>query len=252
MKNKNGQDFEELKRLSDENKRLRREISLLKRELDEARGTSIFKHGHDYGNPTFERQAYLEQQYSKKSFSSSVVLRAKQTSVFKVYRRILNFIRRYTFITMTLRIASFLFAFIETGALLLLSTSALVISIPISLTISHISVLLTVFSAQKRNRKNKTVIEGKNVFLLFPPKARAFDKDSYFRFMVCELAKDENNTVVIVSPSPIKTLGISDSKKPYLLSRYETDNVIMVRRHYYFTLRKRVINKYAKNITEIF
>ncbi|MBO5204000.1 MAG: hypothetical protein J6B72_05255 [Clostridia bacterium] len=241
-----------IKKLYAENRRLNRELDLIKKELDALEGRRSKKSAVDRYHSNFEHGTSNEFLFSKKNYFSYIYSTIRRTSIFKIYKRIIDVIRRYTFITTSLKVISFIFVFIEASVILVVSTSAFIISLVITLLASHVLIIFTLFNKKKCDDRNKELIKNKNVTVLFPPKGRAFEYDSYFSGFVCDTASGNDNVSIIVSPYSISSQGLHHSHKKYYNSRSDGNNIILVRRHYYFSLRRNIIDPLAKSVTEIF
>lgn len=240
-----------IKELYKENRRLNRELDLLKKELDALEGRKHKKGSRNRFQNSFENSSNTEYLFSKKNYFSYIYSTIRQTSVFKIYKRIIDVIRRYTFITTSLKVISFVFVLVEASIILVVSTSAFIASLVLTLLTSHVLIIFTLFNKKECDRRNKELIKNKNVTVFFPSKGRAFEYDSYFSY----LAKDssgENGVSVIVSPYAVAPYGLHHSRKRYYNSRQDGDNVLLVRRHYYFSLRRKIIDPLAMSVTEIF
>ena len=76
--------------------------------------------------------------------------------------------------------------------------------------------------------------------------------DSFFAGTVREWRDRKEGVAVIVSPHLFLSKGISTSKKPYLLMRVEETDVIIIRKHFFFTLDKRIFKNSDKDVTMIY
>ncbi len=242
----------QLRRLKIQNNKLTREVEALKEEVEmlKGKGGKILRPGKY--RSAFRKSADREFMFAKKSYISFVWSSLMHTSFFNIYRKILNYVRKYAFITTTLKIVSLMFVFVEAIVLIIISTSAFIASILATVLVSHILMLLGLFTRKKQNIRNREILTDKNIVIFFPPKERAFDEDSYFKYLVSDSAKDENNISIVVSPYLIKSTGLFTSKKPYHSARCDGDRVLLVRRSYYFTLRKKIIDEVALSVTEIY
>ncbi len=242
----------QMRKLTIQNKKLTREVDNLKQEIEMLQGKGGRLWGTGKYRSAFRQRADNEAMFSKKSYTSFIWSHLMHTSFVNIYKRILSYIRRYAFITMTIRILTVVFVFVETILLFVISTSAFIISILITFILSHILMLLSVFTRKEQNRKNRVLFADKDIVIFFPPKNRAFEENSYFRFLIEDCASKKNCAVLLVSPFLINSKGIYSSKKPYHSLRVDSKNVFLVRRSYYFALRKKVINDLARSITEIY
>ena len=106
-----------IKKLTAENSRLRRENDDLKKELNEFYGNSSRKKHSDKYKHALDVRSHVEYTFSKRSYISYLYAHLSHTSFFNIYRRVLRFVRRYSLITTTLKIASVIFLTAETAAL---------------------------------------------------------------------------------------------------------------------------------------
>ncbi len=242
----------QIRRLTIRNNKLEREVDQLKAELEVLQGKGGKIRGTNKFRSVFKKRANSESMYAKRSYPSYVWSHLTHTSFFNIYKRILNYIRKYTFITTTLKIVSLLFVFVEALLLVLISTSVFIVSMLVTVLASHLLMLLGLFARKRHNESNKARLDGKNIVILFPPKEHAFDEDSYFKYMVSEIAKQDNTTAVVVSPFLFKSRSLFTPKKPYYSAREDGENVLLVRKSYYFALRKKIINEVAVSVTEIY
>ncbi len=240
-----------IKELTAENSRLRRENDDLKKELNEAHGTLSRKKHSDKYKHALDVRSQLEYTFSKKNYISYLYAHISHTSFFNVYRRILRFVRRYSLITTTLKITSVVFLTVETAALFAISSSALFLSVIMALIASQIAGLFTVFIRHEHIRHNKIFLKNKKVTVFFPSKS-AIGKSNFFKGYVNECAKQKNSAVIVVSPFVFNGIGVSGKKKRFGICRYDGENVLIVRRSYYFLLKERVIDKVCSCAIEIY
>ena len=57
--------------------------------------------------------------------------------------------------------------------------------------------------------------------------------------------------VLVVSPYPVSPRGLG-GKGSFFTARKEAEGIYLVRRHYFFMLRKRVLDAMGQNITMIY
>lgn len=242
----------EIRRLTVENRRLTREIDALKNEIHELEDKSSIRLRLNKYQTSLKRCAENESMFSKRNSFSFLLAQLKSTSFFQIYRRALTIFRRYSFITTSLKVFSIIFLFVEASLLVLISASAFIMSLIFTLFISQLFAFFTVLTKKRYNKKNTELMRGKNISIFFPPKERAFDYDSFFHGFVREEAEKENSVAVIVSPFLFNSAGLEHSKKIYYYCREDGKNILLVRRRYYFTLRKKVISQVACNVKEIY
>ena len=242
-----------LKELQEENRRLSAEVDALKRELEKIRGKKqVFGGKTDASVVAFERQAVNEELFRKNYYGSYFIKSLGKTTGFSVYERLINALKKYNFVKITMRVLTVLFAMIQSGTIFILTTSAVLVSLPVAFFLSGAAFLLTYLLSGLDNRRNMELLRGKDVTIFFPPKGEALSENSFFAGFVSEAAAKENGAAIIVSPYAIRPRGIGKKRRFYIFSRSESDNILIVRRHYFFRLRKRVILPAAGKISMIY
>ena len=112
--------------------------------------------------------------------------------------------------------------------------------------------MLTLLGSRKATRINRPILADKNVCVFFPAKKSAIRRDTYFAGLVQSMGEQPNTVCVIVTQGFFFSRGITDQKKFFFTSRVDADNIIIVRRHYYFKLKKSIILPHSKKLTEIY
>jgi len=239
-----------IRSLRDENRRLRAENYALREEIRAMGGNAVTP--ARAWQTSLKQRSNKEKLFSKKSYPAFLLASLRSRSFFAYYQRIVYIVKKYTFITTSVKIFTFLFTVIQSSALFVLFTGTLAVTVPITAILSYVALTFTFLFRKRITARTRRLIEGKNVAVLFPSKGRAFEKSSYFRKMLDELASKDDTVVVIVSPYYFSPKGFSKSRKYYLATRAESDNVIMMRNHYFFTFKKKILAEIPDKTTFIF
>ena len=244
---------EKIKQLSEENKRLKGEVELLKSELEKATGKKAAIHPHDPVISNFDRQSLNTKLYSKKSYSAYLIGLISNTSVFHIYRKIISFFKKFTLVSVTLQLLAFVLTAIQSSAVFIVALSLFTISLPVTFIVGYTAIVFAFFGGVKRMHKIRSLAEGKDIVIFFPPKSKAISPDSFFAGMAREYAK-AGKLSIIVSPYFLSFKGVRKSKrkKPFLSARIEEENLLIIRRHYFFTLKRKLLKKTDKNVTLIY
>ncbi len=253
-KKENDSTDQKISALEEENKRLRARVKELEIEISEK---NIFKNDRRKEktyNTYLRHTANRKELFSKKNFALYIIASIKTRSLFLFYQRLIYVIRKYTFITTTIKILAFLFAVIQSSAIFVIFTGTVAITAPITILFSYVALTLSFFGRKKLNKKTKQILEGKKITVFFPPKERTFEKNSYFRNLVNSISQKgpNGNAIIIVSPFYFSPKGISTSKKYYAALRIENENILLIRKHYYFTFKKNVLRDRSNDTTFIF
>ena len=242
---------QKLLELEKENKRLRAELDRYK--YDKTIKDSIYsRHSERSWQLSLRQGAQKKELFERKNFASYLFGTFKSRTFFLYYQKFIYILRKYTFVTTTLKILLLLWTALQSSALFVLFTGSLAIVAPITIIFSYIAIFLTFLGRKKLNSRMRQTLKNKKITVFYPPKGRAFDNSSYFISFVSSSASREDSAVVVVSPYYFDTKGISRSRRYYLASRFEAPNVILIRKHYFFTFKKHVLSDASENITHIF
>lgn len=161
-----------------------------------------------------------------------------QNSIYVYARRVIDWFRRFRLVAFLIRIFTLFFTLLQTGAAILLSTLLFLVALPLLLSLL-LGILLTAFL--ESGRSNRLLLEAtrdKQVYVLFPTK----EPNVFFIANARSLATRENACVIVVSPYWISSRGLSKGYF-YCTSRKEEKNIYLIRRYYFFSLRKNVLEK---------
>ena len=250
---KRSSEEKKIEQLKKENLRLKREIATLKNEMQQSRAaTRKITKKKDSVQSTFLHQARRENTYSQNSKAAYFRHALKNASLTRTYTQILNSVRQLTFVTTTIQVLLFALTVVKSGAIFLISTSAFIVSLPFIMIISGIGTILTLLGSKKATAQNKPILTDKDVCVFFPAKKSIIKSGTYFAGFVKSMADRPDTVCVIVTQGPFFSRGIINNNKYFSTSRLEAPNIILVRRHYYFKLKKNIIQPYSKNLTEIY
>lgn len=242
------QTIEELKK---ENKRLRAELDRYK--YDQTINDSIHARHHERSWQLSLRQGALKKDlFERRNFASYLFGTFKSRTFFLYYQKFIYILKKYTFVTTTLKVLLFLWTLLQSSALFVLFTGSIAIIAPFTIFFSYVAIFLTFLGRKKLNRRMMQTLKDKKITVFYPPKGQAFASHSYFKSFVSSAASSPDSVVVVVSPYYFNAKGLSKSKKYYLAVRFESDNVILIRKHYFFTFKKHVLSGASDNVTYIF
>ena len=158
------------------------------------------------------------------------------TSLYAKWQSVLSVLRRARAVSFTLKVLTVLFSILETGALVILSTVLFLIILPIG-SMLMLGILLTAFLESKRtNEQLASELAGKQIYVLF---LRDGDENRFQAQNARELAT--HGTVLLISPYWISAKGLYPHGF-YCTVRREAPNILLVRRYYFFSLRRRVLH----------
>ena len=185
------------------------------------------------------RQSEETRRLSRRSYVGYLIACLRATSAWELWQNLLTFARRWRLLATILRILTIAVTWLETSAIFLLSATVLgVLGLPL-LVGAVIMLLIGIFQHRLCNKALAKALAGRRLYVLIADRA-ALDTDSYFRGMVRDLAGCADSTAIVVSPYFWKSTGIFRGS-PYVTLRRETPNIYLIRRHYFFSLRRHVL-----------
>lgn len=161
-----------------------------------------------------------------------------QNSIYSHLQSAWDSLRHVRLVAFFVRLLTILFALLQTGSAILLSTLLFLVALPLLCSLL-LGVLLTAFLESGRsNRILEEQTKGRRVYVLFPVgEIRKFTVDN-----ARSLASRNGACVIIVSPHWISSKGISRGYF-YCTSRTEEKNIYIIRRYYFYSLCKHVLQK---------
>ena len=177
--------------------------------------------------------------FSHKSFLQHAWSSLREATLYTRIKRLVAYFRRVRLVAVILRIAGAILTLLEAGALVLLTTVLLLLLLP-PLLLFSLAVLLTVLvEAPRKNRALLQSTEGKRIYVLFLPTHGG----DFFKANARALAAQKNTAVIVVSPFWFSSRGLSH-KRFYCTVRREYENVYLVRRYYFFSLKRHVLQQH--------
>lgn len=238
--------------------RQRRENARLKRELAALRGA----YGHDGGTVTDkkdgsdtneaqkERDVLLRmgavnaRRFAKKSYLRYLIHSIKESALGSFFKRAVLIFRRLRLVRIV--------ATVVASLLVTLFLSALFITILPFLLLLGIGALVAVMiGARAANRKMTQALSGKRVRIMILSDGASLRDDSFAKRSARDMARDPDVAILVVSPHLLSPRGLG-GKGMYFTVRKEAVGLFLVRRSYYFILRRRVLDGVCEDITVIY
>lgn len=233
----------QLKVLRAENRRLRRRIDAMRR-------TSGAEH-EDVGDALpqeirdrFHRIADNGQRLGLRGYPAYLLACLRATSVWSFWQRLLTAARRYRVLTAVLRGTAMVVAWLETSAFVLIYATVFLLTVPVLLVSSFVLLIVGLFQHRRCNAMLAERLAGRRVLVCFADRDALIDADSYFCGMVRDFAARPDTAVIVVSPYFRSGRGMGTRKVYITLCREEAveGEIYLIRRHYYFSLRRHVLN----------
>lgn len=228
--------------------RLRRENARLRRIAYESPQRTDAK---DSTSRLFSELCSSQRAMNAESYPKYIYSGIKGSSAYGIWMRILTYFRRFRLASTIIRIATWIVALIQSSALFIVSTAIFVIMIPALIIASLAMGIAALTHGASLNRRFSALTQDKSIYVFFPPASPRADQYSVIRATVDSLACDKSNFIFIVSPYSFSSYILGNTQ-PYTTSKPLSDNIYCVRRHYYFTLRKKVLSSLGERTRYIF
>jgi len=111
--------------------------------------------------------------------------------------------------------------------------------------------LWVTLGSHRMNRRLEKELAGRRVRVLVPPRGRALEEDSFFVRSARDMAAEAGVTVLVVTPYVFSRRGLGGGGR-FLTARKETAGLYLVRRHYFFILRRQVLDALEGEVTVVY
>ena len=166
----------------------------------------------------------------------------RRTRVFRIWEKLIKYVRRFRLVTAAFRQFPWILLLINTNTLLYAVAGAALFLLPFII-IGLVSLVTSASIRYRRlNAAMRRYLEGKTVYIFFPTKGGEFAAGRFWRGNIANLAAQKKTAVLVVSPFLLSPQGLNDGGF-YFNLRGERPHVFVVRRHYFFSLRKNVLSR---------
>ncbi len=152
---------------------------------------------------------------------------------YRLWKQMLVYLRRIRMISIALRVISFLFSILQTGALVLLTTAVFFILLPLLLLFFLLTAIAALLDRNRSIRLLERELSKKRVYVFFGIQG------DFGRQNAHALASCKENAVIVISPYWVSGKGFG-RKAPFLNLRRDSPSLFFVRRYFYFSIRKRL------------
>ena len=245
--------------------RLRRELSAERRknarlereaaELREALGARKREENplsriKNRGEVSRQREALLAKagrraaNYRKHSFLRYLWQTVMESAPIAVLTKLWTYLRRLRVVQTVLSLAAAIGAVAAVAAFSAAMLPFLILS-------TAVTALLAVLRSRRMNRLIQEALEHQHVRVLVPAGKSALRENSFFVRNAQSMAAEQGEAVVVISPYLLSPRGLG-GKGWYFTARQEADGLYLVRRHYFFLLRRRVLDALGGSVTVMY
>lgn len=253
--NKNEREIARLERELRQERRtsakLRREVTELRRELECSRQPTdtapLFRRKmrtkEQMRNAALHETAMNAKRFQKRTYIGFLARFVMDSSLFGFFSRIVAYLRRLQVV----RIVATVLTVILTTAVV---SAVYVAALPFLIAAAAVGLIVACLTSRSMNRIMRRELAGQRVRVFVAPDRLSLDRDSFYLRNLQAMAKD-GVSVVLVSPSAFSTKGV-DGRGPYFTARREASGLYIVRKHYYFMLRRRVLDEVCESVTVVY
>ena len=158
--------------------------------------------------------------------------------IVRLWMEILAFLRRFRMLRIVFQVIGWLIAVLQAGTLIVLTTVVFFFLLPLLAILLVVIPLITLLDRRKsKQRLSEAFSDSREVVFIFS------DGPVVFQSAV-ELAESENRTVLLVSPHWLSGRATDGSPaRFYVNMRQESERVFLIRRYFYYCVRKSVKDK---------
>lgn len=170
---------------------------------------------------------------------------------YHLWHRYLTFFRKFKLISLLFRLYSYFLVLLQLGTAFFVVILGFLLLLPILLLGAGLVIFSSLLLYRRENKNMGPILKTQNTLVFFPTRGNELAEGSFFRSHIEEISKRPDSLILIVSPYFWSGKGITGTRF-YFLLRKEKENVYMVRKHYYFSLKKAVLNKNPNSLTLIY
>ncbi len=180
--------------------------------------------------------------FSKRNYFLFLIHSVKESTLGLLIRRMARYFRRLRLFRNIAMI---------TGAVLaaVLLSAFFITAIPFLLLFLGVSLFAIMFRARNANRRMKEALTNvSRIRVIFFHEQITFKENSFSERSATAMAEDKDTAVVVVTPRLWSTAGLG-GKGMYFTAREEKPRLFLVRRGYYFILKRKVMAALSADIT---
>ncbi len=240
-----------LLRAQRENARLKRKISQLKGVYGEEDNTVSQRRNRKKGTETDRQCAELihmgqvnARRFSKKSYFRYLIQSVKDSALGFYIRRITHYIRR-------LRLIRTIATILSVVMVTLLLSAFFITLLPVLLICITVTLLAACIRAKEANRIMREALTDRRIRVIILSDKVSFLGNSFIERSAMAMAQEKDTAVILVSPYLLSSRGPC-GKKMFFTVREEVPHLYIVRRGYYFILRRRILDTMSDQVTILY
>ena len=232
----------ENKKLKSDLKKAQKEIAYLRRVLKKQDTLSAIPQvGATSSYEAMLREgAIAHRRYASSTYGAYLYQSVRASSLGRWVKRVVTFFRRLRVVRIVLTILTFL-----------LASAFFVTLIPLLFVALAVALLSVMLTAKSMNLQMQSTLSGKHIYVFIPQDDVTLDEDSFMANCAKDMAKHPNTAVLVVSPHLLSVKGLGGHGL-YFTARRESQNLYLIRKSYFFILRRHVLRSVDPHATMIF
>jgi hypothetical protein len=231
------------------NARLERKLSALQSELNDSENALLFRFRPGAGSRRNaeglrDASSRCARRYRKNSFLRYLWDAVIDSSLITFMSKLLQYFRRIRALQIILSIV------LAAGALTAVAALSAAM-LPFLLFGMGLLTITAALRSRHMNTRLRRVLTGKRIRILIPTGRKALSKNAFFIRNARSMAAEEDVAVVVVSPFLLSHKGFG-GKGAYFTARTEGERLFIVRKPYFFFLRRRVLDTLDGNISVVY
>ena len=154
---------------------------------------------------------------------------------YRLWQSVITYFRHFRMISFLLRLVGWIVTFLQTGALVLLTTAILFVILPLIVAFAAGIVLTALLDTRNSLRRLRKQLSGRRVYVFFGIPGDFGVKS------IREFAAGENTAVLVISPFWLSAKGLN-KRYYYVNIRRESKHLFLVRRYFFFPIRKKLLD----------
>ncbi len=208
----------------------------------------------DFSSDSFEKIAERirnDKTFSHRNYLFYLSSLLQKTQVYHLWHQYLTVFRKFKLISLLFRIYSYLLVLLQLGTAFFIVILGFLILLPILILGAGIVIFSSLLLYRRENKNMKLVLDHQNTVVFFPTRGGELTNGKFWRAHIEELSTRRNTTVLIVSPHFWSGKGITGNRF-YFLLRKEKENIYILRKHYYFSLKRVILNEKRSSLAFVY
>lgn len=193
-----------------------------------------------------DRRSAEAARLGKNSYFSYLLASLRATSLWGLWQQLLTAVRRWRLLSAILRWSTIILTWLETSAVFLLAVTALMATGLPLLVGAGVMLLVGLSQHHRCNETLSRTLSDRRIYVCVAARD-ALVEGSYFHGMVRDLAARGDTAVIVVSPHFWRSHGHA-----YVTMRRDGENLYLIRRHYFFSLRRRILRPNSARVTILY